>query len=172
MRPRLHAPTAVAAALLVGAFANLAQYPSIERDAGDWYRALRVKTGHELSDLVDEHFASTQSRFSVYTDLRAHAYGATLVVPRPVGLNPEQLRGLSGAGVLERPDELIEVSAEVAAGLDSRAVATGENEHIGPYAVVVPRGEAPERVLAVTGPHWTYFVTPELLESFGGEVPT
>lgn len=172
MRPQLHAPTVVVTALLVASLANLAQYPSIERDAGDWYRALRVKTGHELPELGDEHFASTQARFSVYLDIREHAYGATLVVPQPVALNPEQLRGLAGAGPLEHPADEIVVSAEVAAGLDTAAVASGDDEYLGPYAVVVPPGEDADRLLVVTGPDRTYLVTPDLLRSFGGEVPS
>lgn len=171
MRQRLHAPTAVVVALMVGSLANLAQFPSIEYSAGDWYRAVRVKVSHELHDLVDTHFASTQARFAVYMDLREYAYGATVVVPEPVRLNVEQLNGLSGAGALERPAELIEISDEVASALDADVVAEGEFENFGPYSVVVPRDGAPDRVLVVTGATRTYLVTPELLRAAGGEVP-
>lgn len=170
MEGRLHVPTAVVAALLVGALANLAEYPSIERDAGNWYRALRVKSGHELPALGDEHFASTQARFSFYLAIRDHAYGATLVASRDATVNPELLRGLAAVGGLERTDAPMEVDRGVADRLDGDVIDSGEDEHLGPWAVAVSQDDAPDRLLLVAGPGRSYLVTPELLRAAGGEV--
>lgn len=172
MVPRLHVPTLVVAALVVGSLANVAEFGDIEREAGNWYRALRVKEGHTLAELEDNHFASTQARFAIYLDARQYAYGAELVVPTGVDLNEEQLAGLAGAGSLVRPDGRIEVSGEVAAALDSMTVDAGDNELIGPYQVVVGIDEEPDRLLFVTGPGVTYLVSEQQLRAAGGDVPS
>lgn len=172
MAPRLHVPTLVVAALLVASLGNVAQYGDIERDAGNWYRALRVKEGHTLAELEDNHFASTQARFGIYLDIREYAYGAEVVVPTGIDLNTEQLRGLAGAGSLVRPDGLLEVDGEVAAALDAATIDAGDNELIGGYRVVVGLDEQPTRLLLASGSDVTYLVSEQQLRAAGGEVPS
>lgn len=167
---QLHVPTMVVAGLVVAALANLAEYPSIERDAGDWYRALRVKEGHELVELGDNHFTSTQARFAIYLDLREFAYGADVAVAEGLVLNDEQLRGLGGASSIELGVADLAVTAAVAAALEGRVVATGEDQRLGTYVVVTDGAAPPARVVVAPGPDRVWVVDRDLLEAVRAEV--
>ena len=164
---RLHVPTAVLTVLVTASLLNLGQFAGVNLDMSDWYDAVRVKDGHDLRALSEEHFGSTKERFLLATRLRDLAPGAVLVTPPRVGFREELLVGVGGMSAVERVATERVVDAPTAAALDAAAVATGEDEQVGPYAIVVDPTAPADRLVAVPGPERFYVVDVAIADELG-----
>lgn len=162
---------AVGVAMAVAALANVADHRVVESQASTSYEAIAVKEGHDLLSLAENHFSSTQDRFLLLTQLRVLAPGSTVTLPTTAGrandLNDEGVRSLGGGAGLTRADYDPTVPPGVAAALSQLAVATGEDDTLGPYALVLEdRGEAADLVV-VQGPERAYVAPRSVLEDLG-----
>ena len=171
MRPmdhsRVHVPTAVLAVLVTAALLNVGQFAAVNLDMSQWYDAVRVKDGHDLRALSEEHFPSTRERFLLATRLRDLAPGAVLVRPPGTRWSPELLVGIAGMRAVERASDELTVDASTAAALDAAAVATGEDDAVGPYAIVVDPATPADRLVAVAGPQRLYIVDARIADELG-----
>ena len=160
----LHVPTAVVAVMVTAALVNVAQFPALELDMSDWYEAVRIKPGHELLDLVDEHFDSTQARFELYLDLREVAPHATVTIPSDSEIVTEHLAGLSAAEEVARSDAPLTIDASQAAALESSVVADGHDRDVGDYVIALEGDGADVALVLVRGPDRAWLVEQALLD--------
>lgn len=160
---KLHAPTAVAAALCTAALVNVAQFPSLEIEMSDWYEATRVKPDHDLLALAENHFGSTQGRYVVYLQLGELAPGAVVELPPATDMPREHFNAFAEVAAVEERAEATPIDAAVAAQLEAAVVATGEDRHIDAYAIALPAGGEVERIVVVAGPDRTWLVEEGLL---------
>jgi hypothetical protein len=160
----------VIAALATAAVVNLAEHPSLERDMSDWYEAVRVKPGHDISAMILGHFDATQERFALYAHLRARAPGATVVLQANSRILDEHLRGLAAAGAVVRSREDLTISAEQAAALEPYVIATGDGRHAGVYSIAMPEQGAVDEIVILIGPDRTWVVARSLLAGNGEAV--
>lgn len=165
---RLHLPSVVVAAMVTATLVNLAQFPALELELSDWYEAVRVKPGHELPDLVAEHFDSTRARFELYLELREVAPHATVTVPAESAIIDEHLLGLGDAESVVRTDAALTIDASQAAALEPSVVADGYDRDVGDYVIAVGGEGEPTELVLVDGPDHVWLVERALVDALGG----
>lgn len=160
------ASIALTAAVATAAVVNLPQFVWLELSTGGVYEALRIKDGHGLDELVEQHFESTQLDVGLFTRLRTLAPGATVTVAdeRQQLMTDLDLVGLALADEVTRPaGPLPTVDEATVAGWEESLAALGEDEDLGPYGIVV--GPDPVTSLTVVdGPDRRYLVDERLLD--------
>lgn len=154
--------------MVTAAVVNVAQFPALELDMSDWYEAIRTKPGHELPDLIDEHFDSTQARFELYLQLRDLAPNATVTVPVGSEVIGEHLLGLAAAVEVVRSDAPSTIDAATGAALEPAAVATGFDRDVGDYVIALPADGPVEELVLVQGPDRAWIVEAGLLDEARG----
>lgn len=150
--------------MITAAMLNVAQFPELEMDMSDWYEAVHIKPGHELPDLIAEHFDSTQARFELYLQIRDRAPNATITVPRGSDIIPEHLLGLGAVDTVVRSDEPSTIDAAVAAALEPLVAAEGYDRDVGDYVIALPADGPAEELVLVQGPNRAWIVEAGLLD--------
>lgn len=163
MASSLHVPTAIAAAMLAAALANVAQHPVIELEMSDWYEAVRVKPGSDLRSLTEGHFDSTRGRYEVHVEIADVAPGAVVEVAADSQLLTEELRGLGRASEVVRLAEEPVLDTAVAVALEPFVVAEGYHRRIGDYSIAVSADGPVERLVVAAGPDHMWVVDVALL---------
>ncbi len=153
-------------AVATAALANVPQFVWLQLTSEDVYRALHVKGGHGVPDLVADHFDSTRQDVGLFSELRRSAPGVVVTVADPTEelVADLDLVGLGLAAEVRRPAApLPVVDATVVAAWGDAVVVAGEDEVLGPYGIVL--GPAPvAAVTVVEGPDRRYVVDDRLLE--------
>lgn len=155
--------------MAVAALSNFAQIPGIELETSRQYGAVRVKAGHDVLSLVEDHFRSTQGDFLLHAQLRSVAPGVRVTLPLESALLGEELRGVGRASEVVYVDYDSAVAPDVVGQLADFVVAEGEDEEAGLYAIALADADADELV-EVTGPDRVFLVDARLLERVGAEV--
>lgn len=159
------AAVVLATAVATAALANLPQFVQLELTTEDVYQAVHVKRGHDIPDLVADHFDSTRQDVGLFTELRRLAPGVVVTVADPTEevVADLDLVGLGLADEVRRPAApLPMVDAAVVAAWGDALVVTGADEVLGPYGIVL--GPAPvTAVTVVEGPDRRYVVDDRLL---------